>query len=483
MQRMSRWFALLPLLVLSSCDFPILSSLSSSETSLTVSSDNSVILSSSNNESVSSEETLSSETLATLQSLTISRDTWPSLGAYPSEETEVSFSGFSFGYFGAGNYTAGVIQGRRNEFYLYNKDPIDRLAAITLTFSQSHSEHVLFVGNEAFPQETTLDPVEVDTTIQRYDVPSPYAFPYFHLDNQGGAMYLNTIQIDYYTEGSVPTSSASSEVSSLTSSESPSTTSISSTSTTTSTTPSSSTPSSSTSNLTVVTNAPTYYQSISPSLTGEALKNALDTLISSNISVSYDWSRFEYADQHPTNTNQVLTIYPKLGYLKTAHVNGNAADHWNREHTYPQSKIGGDALNDNHHIFADDWKTNGTRGNNKFGDVANTEANRVLDSANRPTNNFTAGGYFEPNDEAKGEVARATLYMNTLYGYTLENNFQTAEMAVLWALDYPVNDWAMTRNNRVYDKQKNRNPYIDHPEWICAVYGTTSTATRQACGL
>lgn len=482
MQPMSRWIVLLPLLVVSSCDFPFVSSWNSSNDSSATGSENSLIISSNNDESSHSEDSLSSLPLATLESFTISRETWSTLGVYPSEETEVSFAGFTFGYFGAGNYTSGVIQGRRNEFYLYNKDPIDRLAAITVTFSQTHEDHVIFVGSESFPVESSLEPSEVDTNILRYDLSSPFTLSYFHIDNQGGAMYIASIQVDYYTEGNVPTSSSSSEVTSA-SSEAPSTTSIPSTSTTTSTTPSSSIPSSSTSNLTVVTNAPTYYQSISPSLTGEALKNALDTLISTNISVSYDWSRFEYADQHPTNTSQVLTIYPKLGYAKTAHVNGNAPDHWNREHTYPQSKIGGGALSDNHHIFADDWKTNGTRGNNKFGDVANTEANRVLDSANRPTNNYTSSGYFEPNDEAKGEVARATLYLNTLYGYTLENNFQTAEMAVLWALEYPVNDWAMTRNNRVFDKQNNRNPYVDHPEWICAVYGTTSSATRLACGL
>ena len=466
------------LLVLSGCSFPIV--FTSGDSSMSTSDMSSISDISSSNTSPSSQE---SSALATYRtSLTISRQTWPSLSIYPSEETTVSFQDFTFAFKDAGNYTANVIQAKRSTFYLYNIDPIPFLDSIELTLRDTHEGHELYFGSTAQPSETTLEPTQTNTTYT-YTFPSSYDQPYFHLINTGGVMYIESLII-YFWSNTPPesSSSAASEVTSM-SSETTSTTSVTSASNTTSTTPSSSTPSSSTSNVSVVTNAPNYYQSISPSLTGEALKNALDTLISTNISVSYDWSRFEYADQHPTNTNQVLTIYPKLGYLKSAHVNGNAADHWNREHTYPQSKIGGGALNDNHHIFADDWKTNGTRGNNKFGDVANTEANRVLDSANRPTNNFTSGGYFEPNDEAKGEVARATLYMNTLYGYSLENNFQTAEMAVLWALQYPVNDWAMTRNNRVYDNQNNRNPYIDHPEWICDVYGTTSSATRQVCGL
>jgi len=162
-------------------------------------------------------------------------------------------------------------------------------------------------------------------------------------------------------------------------------------------------------------------------------------------------------------------------------VSGNTPNRWNREHTYPQSKIGSPATSDNHHIFADDWKTNGDRGNKRFADLDTSNANWVIDSGGRTTQNLTNSSYFEPLDAAKGEVARATLYLNTLYGYSLDGNFQTAELAVLWALYYPVDDWAMIRNNRVYDKQKNRNPYIDDQAYTCKVYGNTTTRTAQLC--
>ncbi len=210
-------------------------------------------------------------------------------------------------------------------------------------------------------------------------------------------------------------------------------------------------------------------------------------MISTSISVSYDWSRFESADESLTDGTKVLTIYPRRLYAKSAHVSGNTAATWNREHTYPNSKVSGNADNDNHHIFADDWKTNNERGNLRFGDVSNSEINRVKDSSNLGTDNFkaTIGGetFFEPNDVAKGEVARATLYLNTLYGYALNGNFQTDEIAVLWALQYPPTNRDMQRNNRVFTNQKNRNPYIDHRDYICLVYGMTSANTRQACGL
>jgi endonuclease I len=245
------------------------------------------------------------------------------------------------------------------------------------------------------------------------------------------------------------------------------------------------TPSSSqlSSQFTIASNAPAYYQNIDPNLTGTALKNVLDLLISTNVSVSYDWSRFESADESFSETNKVLTIYPRRNYLKTAHVSGNQGGTWNREHTYPQSKISGAAVNDNHHIFADDWKTNNIRSNFKFGIVNKTDTTRVRDSNNLITDNYVAGGFFEPNDAAKGEVARATLYMDTYYGYAIDGNFQTTEMAILWALNYPATDRDMQRNNRVYTNQGNRNPYVDSSALICRVYGMTSLATQQVCGL
>lgn len=234
--------------------------------------------------------------------------------------------------------------------------------------------------------------------------------------------------------------------------------------------------------ISVISNAPTYYSSISTTIAGETLKTALKNLINTNVSVSYDWSRFQSADQSLSNSSNVLTIYARVTYPKTATVGSSAQpNQWNREHTFPQSKIGSTAASDNHHIFADDWKTNSIRGNKLFGEVAHITANQVVDSGSRVTANYTTSSYFEPLDAAKGEVARATLYLNTLYGYALNNNFASSELAVLWALNYPVDDWAMTRNNRVYTNQHNRNPYIDNQAYICKVYGNTSTTTAQLC--
>lgn len=467
-------------LLLSSCNnlFPESSSLndslssSLSENEYSLSSE---FESSSSTSLITSSSSSSSSTPEIRIYKTINRDNWTSLSTYPASESTVTIEEFTYGFFAAGNYTNGVIQGKRNEFYFYNKTPMVSLISVSLSLSQSHTSHSIFVGNTEKPTTNPITPLATNgNTSFLYSVEGVGDFRYFNFVNGDAAIYINSISLVYGTLRDIGSSSSSSEASS--SSESSSSSSSSSSS------PSSSTSSSSTSGVSVPTNAPSYYNSISPSLTGDSLKNALDVLISANVSVSYDWSRFLIVDQSLTDSNSVFTIYPKVNYPKANQVGGSQPPgYWNREHTYPQSKISGAATSDTHHIFADDHKTNSQRGNKPFADIANTEVNRVYDSLDRPTLNYQTSSYFEPNDEAKGEVARATLYLNTLYGYAIENNFQSKELAVLWAIQYPVTDWSMTRNNRIYSAQGNRNPYIDHPQWICDVYGQTSTATMEAC--
>ncbi len=150
---------------------------------------------------------------------------------------------------------------------------------------------------------------------------------------------------------------------------------------------------------------------------GSSLLNSLKSIVGGSISRSYDWSRFEKVDEDPNNSSNVFCIYSRTSYGKSAHVNG--ANTWNREHTYPQSKISKEAAKDSILIFADDWKTNGARSNYVFGEVAHNSSTAVKDSANRVTANYRQGSTFEPCDAAKGEVARATLYTYVVYGHSV----------------------------------------------------------------
>jgi endonuclease I len=204
-------------------------------------------------------------------------------------------------------------------------------------------------------------------------------------------------------------------------------------------------------------------------LKGSALKAKLKTIIGTNVSTNYDWYRYEAADEAEGQSTKVLQIYTRTTIAKTAHVSGSLG--WNREHSYPQSKIGSPATSDNHHIFASDNKVNNIRGNKLFGVVTTKNSSTdVQDSLGNTIDAYTTSTYFEPGASAKGEVARATLYLNTLYGYSITGNFQSQDLCLDWAKDYPVTNREIYRNNIVYTLQKNRNPFIDHPEFIDMVY-------------
>lgn len=217
----------------------------------------------------------------------------------------------------------------------------------------------------------------------------------------------------------------------------------------------------------------TYYDS-AEGLSGTELKNALKNIIK-NPTTSYDWSRYETVDEDPTNTNNAIMVYQRGSYPKSAHVSG--AHTWNREHSYPQSKLNNAAAEaDSLIIYADDWKTNGARGNSEFGEVTHTNANLVKDSAGDNTANYSST-VFEPTDAAKGEVARSTLYAYVLYDKPIENNFTSLALCLKWHLRFPVTTWEIRRNNLNYQVQKNRNPFIDHPEYACSMLATSSASS------
>ena len=226
----------------------------------------------------------------------------------------------------------------------------------------------------------------------------------------------------------------------------------------------------------------TYYSSITASMDGDTLLSKLGEIIQQNASQSYDWSRYEDADEDPNNSSNVIMIYARTSVAKTAHVSsGNIG--WNREHTFPQSKLGisSSSKADNHIVYASDAKVNGTRGNKIMGVL--TSGDSVEDSYGHSTTCLTNTSKFDPNNEARGIVARSTMYAAAMYGYDPEDNFESFATMLSWHLNYPVTSFDQGRNEKVYTNQHNRNPFVDHPEYACKIWGTKNSDTRQICGL
>lgn len=164
---------------------------------------------------------------------------------------------------------------------------------------------------------------------------------------------------------------------------------------------------------------------------------------------------------------------------------------YNREHIVPQSSFNSTApmVSDAHFITPTDGKVNGQRSNYPHGNVA-TASWTSLNGSKLGTSAVSGytGTVFEPIDEFKGDIARmyfyfATRYETTVSGYsypmfngTTNQVFTTAflNMLLAWNTLDPVSPREVARNNAIYATQNNRNPYIDHPEYVQKVWNPTA---------
>ncbi|MDI3387716.1 endonuclease [Streptomyces sp. B-S-A8] len=225
----------------------------------------------------------------------------------------------------------------------------------------------------------------------------------------------------------------------------------------------------------------TYYQD-AIGKTGPELKAALHTIISDQTKLSYDqvWDALKKTDEDPANTSNVILLYS--GRSQSKDTNGGDPDQWNREHVWAKSH--GDfgtstgPGTDVHHLRPTDVSVNGTRGNKDF-DNGGEELSEA-------PGNFTDDDSYEPRDAVKGDVARMILYMAVRYdgddGFAdLEPNDEVnngsapaiGRLSVLkqWHAEDPPDDFEKRRNQVIFDDiQHNRNPFIDHPEWVAEIW-------------
>lgn len=170
-------------------------------------------------------------------------------------------------------------------------------------------------------------------------------------------------------------------------------------------------------------------------------------------------------------------------------------DCYNREHIIPQSVFNEAApmVSDAHFITPTDGKVNGVRSNYPHGTVASASTT-TLNGSKLGTSSVSgySGTVFEPINDFKGDIARmyfyfATRYETTVSGYsfpmfngTTNQVFTTAFLNTLlaWNAQDPVSAREIARNNAIYTRQNNRNPYIDHPEYVQAIWGSASGDTQ-----
>ncbi|WP_229074934.1 endonuclease [Actinoplanes sp. DH11] len=232
------------------------------------------------------------------------------------------------------------------------------------------------------------------------------------------------------------------------------------------------------------TATPDSYYAAATGKSGAALKNALHTIISTGVTkLSYDavWNALKVTDQDPSNAANVRLLYSGISRSKS--LNGGAGGNWNREHVWAQSHgdIGTSAGpgTDLHHLRAEDVTVNATRGNKDFDNGGSAVAGAA--------GNYTDADSWEPRSAVKDDVARMIFYMAVRYQGTdgfadLEVNDAVnngsrpylGRLSVLkqWHAADPPDAAERNRNQVIYTSyQRNRNPFIDHPEWVPAVFG------------
>ncbi|MGN7810346.1 endonuclease [Flavobacterium sp. 22076] len=172
-------------------------------------------------------------------------------------------------------------------------------------------------------------------------------------------------------------------------------------------------------------------------------------------------------------------------------------DCYNREHIIPQSVFNEQSpmVADAHFITPTDGKVNGMRSNYPHGTVNSaTYTSQNGSKLGSSSVSGYSGTVFEPINAFKGDIARmyfyfATRYENTVagYSYAMFNGssnqvFTTAflNMLLAWHAQDPVSAREIARNNAVYARQNNRNPFIDHPEYVNQIWGGTSSTDTQA---
>lgn len=249
---------------------------------------------------------------------------------------------------------------------------------------------------------------------------------------------------------------------------------------------------------------PTGYYSTATG-TGYTLKTQLYNKIKGHTDRGYSglWTTYATSDRDNQyeNDNSIIDIYSEnptgvdpykyilnTNQCGTYSVEGNC---YNREHIVPQSSFNSATpmVSDAHHIPPTDGKVNGIRSNYPHGNVATAS---IITRNGSKLGTSAVSGYtgtvFEPINEFKGDIARmyfyfVTRYENTVASYssfpmfngTSNQALSTAFLNLLktWHANDPVSAREIARNNAIYARQGNRNPFIDRPEFVALIWGGT----------
>lgn len=216
-----------------------------------------------------------------------------------------------------------------------------------------------------------------------------------------------------------------------------------------------------------------YYKDINFNLSSAELFDELSDKVSTNITLySYGETRYTllYTDQITGDSSHLYSLYD--GDKLNAEWDFGAT--WNREHVWPKSKLGvSDLSNEDTNIATDLVNlrascstANFSHGNKYYGDTTTADAFFPNIKDGLSGNNHSYSG------DHRGDVARICFFMALRYDDVVSlsdnpsGNYQMGYLSTLlkWNKEDPVDEFEIQRNNRIYEYQGNRNPFVDYSD-------------------
>ena len=235
--------------------------------------------------------------------------------------------------------------------------------------------------------------------------------------------------------------------------------------------------------------------------------------------------RQSVAGGRPGSYNELWNTYLKAfvksdGYLKDYyssyskytskdrdHGSGGSkeGEKYNREHSIPKSWWGGSTAAgsqgaDPFIVIPADKFVNNKRSSYPLGKVARATFTSI-DGYSKLGDADSSYGYsgtvFEPNDNVKGDLARIVFYSivkyensfkwtsgagSVIYSGDKNKNFGLTDYAVRlftkWNEMDPPDAWEISVNNALNNIQGNKNPFIEHPEYVNMIWGNAAKSAN-----
>ena len=232
-----------------------------------------------------------------------------------------------------------------------------------------------------------------------------------------------------------------------------------------------------------------YYSSITSSMEGDTLLQALHTLNNQKRKKLVTYAGLRQAasviDADPDGSGKIVGFYDN----QLVGPSWDSGKTWNREHVWPNAR-GGNLVEDDAHM---------TR-------PASTQTNSDRGSKGYSTKSYDPGQFVS---YYRGVASRIIFYAAiadtnlkiiddplNYDGKTPANSMGALSDMLKWNLEYLPSDTSFTgqddlarrtelnRNEQIQKSsvgQGNRNPFIDHPEYACRIWGNTNAQTREIC--